>query len=339
MLSRHIARAAAPVVARTATATASRTSSLAALHKLSRGISTSPPLLAAFRRSASLLALSPSGTGGTNGPDQHEIDADKLMEFDPRLAAVSVLVTAIMAACLYWGVNDSRKEKESQDAAMEEEYCTKQSEDLAMYEEIKEEMKSKFGLTEAQCEEAEAIASTQQMRAAVVAASSGPKFSPEKANAIFATNPILGEDYIIAPWWKRTLAFIIDNLSTNALMFVIQMLAVKVRPDLEEIMLASPMALGCSFLANVLVETVSLLCFNGRTLGKSALGLRVIRQDQEKINLPIALTQSTVRAVCTPILFIPEFPTYFTGASSRDSQLLHNWASGTIVIDERAAAK
>lgn len=240
-------------------------------------VSTSAPVLAALRRSAPLLALSPINpasygggtTGGANGPDADELIADEMMKFDPLLAAVATFITAIMGGCLYWGIQDRSAEKAKQD--------------LAMMEDLKEEMKAKFGVTEAQCEAAAATASSTDMRAAVVAASAGKKFSPESAAAVYDSNPIIGEDYVLAPYWKRLISFVLDNLSTNALVFALQMLAVKARPDLEDTMLTGPTALICSFLTNVLVETFSLMYFDGRTIGKFITGLKLIRQDQEKV--------------------------------------------------------
>jgi uncharacterized RDD family membrane protein YckC len=137
---------------------------------------------------------------------------------------------------------------------------------------------------------------------------------------------------------SRVVAALVDAVAQFALLAVVGGVATAVSLDVSD---AGAAALGLLVLALVLVvypvtfETL----LRGRTPGKAALGLRVVRDDGG----PIGFRQALVRGLAGGFLERPGL-TLFLGAVvsmllSEQSKRLGDLLAGTVVVRERVAAR
>lgn len=238
------------------------------------------------------------------------------MSWDPTMFALAFASTAALAGAIWWGAADAEADRAVQEAAM-----------LA---DLRAEMAAKFGRSKpADCEE-KVREVAPLMRAAMQANQS--KYTPSRAAAAALA---LAEDQPIAPWWRRVLAFLLDNFVNNGAAFAGQWAVLLARPDWEDKVNATIPSVIWAFIVSVGLETLMLMKFNGKTLGKWATGTQVRRQDGKALDWATALKLASTRALCMPFAALPDtIPLIFSADCRENGQLVHNWISGTIVIDE-----
>ena len=89
-----------------------------------------------------------------------------------------------------------------------------------------------------------------------------------------------GDDYVVASWWRRILAFLIDNsLVSVAFSLADKYLAPMSGPYGR---VAVPLL---SFVFNFTYETACYMYSDGQTLGKWLLGIRVVRDDGQPMDV------------------------------------------------------
>ncbi|WP_191248764.1 RDD family protein [Amycolatopsis deserti] len=140
----------------------------------------------------------------------------------------------------------------------------------------------------------------------------------------------------IAQVASRAAAFAID-VAVQAAALVLFMLALSVSGVTDEALFA---ALALSFFVlvrvgySVLFETLS----RGRTLGKMAMGLRVVRDDGGPVRFRQALTRALAGAIVDfgPVLAWSAVALFVSLFSPR-SKRVGDYLAGTVVIRERAA--
>ncbi len=130
---------------------------------------------------------------------------------------------------------------------------------------------------------------------------------------------------------SRVLAFLLDGLLLSLILFCADLLVAGIGAT------SSATALGLliafvDFIGLVGYFVVAETASGGRTPGKVALGLRVIRVDGSAAGFREALVRGIIRIVDLPFGIIPMF------VSSR-SRRFGDFAGGTVVIRERRAAQ
>ncbi len=93
---------------------------------------------------------------------------------------------------------------------------------------------------------------------------------------------------------------------------------------------ALPVNLAVSAVYNVVLMTM----FNGQTLGKMVLGLRVIKKNGKRIAILDALLRNVFGYTISQIFLLG----YVWAALDRERQAWHDKMAGTVVVDERSAA-
>ncbi|MFJ8628676.1 RDD family protein [Kitasatospora sp. NPDC093550] len=131
---------------------------------------------------------------------------------------------------------------------------------------------------------------------------------------------------------SRALAVVLDLLVEFAAMLVVTVLLSLLLVDLDGAALAATMiGLMVFFLVAVpvMVETLS----HGRSLGKAALGLRVVRADGG----PVRFRHSLVRGLVGffELIALSGFPAVITSAVNTEGRRLGDLFAGTVVVRER----
>ena len=133
--------------------------------------------------------------------------------------------------------------------------------------------------------------------------------------------PLAGDDYEVASWWRRILAFLIDNC------------IVSIAFQLAHTVLAGPYEAVTvpltAFLTNLLYEVTCYTQWEGQTLGKWVLGIRVVRDD----GLGMDVGTSTLvwgGKLLNLLLFVDVL--YGIINVTGDNKCIHNLLSGTTVV-------
>jgi uncharacterized RDD family membrane protein YckC len=177
--------------------------------------------------------------------------------------------------------------------------------------------------------------STQPDRSGPVAADSAGLVSGEAVEL----------DVRVARAGSRVVALLVDVVVQAALLLVVlpvTLLVVEQTVPFADLALIQGLVIVCLVLVLVGYPTAFETLSGGRTLGKLALGLRVVRDDGGPIRFRHALTRALVAAAAEwPGLVLPPF----TWIASLGTMLAHprgkrlgDLAAGTIVIHERTPA-
>jgi uncharacterized RDD family membrane protein YckC len=132
---------------------------------------------------------------------------------------------------------------------------------------------------------------------------------------------------------SRALAFVIDVVVQAVLLVVLVWIYGAVLPDIDEAM-ASAVLIGTLVLVVVVWPVAWETLSHGRSLGKMAMGLRVVRDDGG----PVRFRQALVRAL---VGFFADFWTtfgcgaLFSSLFSKKNKRLGDMAAGTFVLRER----
>jgi uncharacterized RDD family membrane protein YckC len=139
-------------------------------------------------------------------------------------------------------------------------------------------------------------------------------------------------DFALAGLMSRFLAWLIDTVVSLGL--AVALIAVLSLTDLAVQGLGSALALVVWFLVDWGYMIVLEAAWSGQTLGKRALGLRVLQETGVRVSLP----QSLVRNLARPLDRLPLF--YLVGGVAAlfttSQQRLGDLLAGTIVVRERA---
>jgi uncharacterized RDD family membrane protein YckC len=142
----------------------------------------------------------------------------------------------------------------------------------------------------------------------------------------------VGIGYDAAGIGSRFLAYMLDSLVLGVVLFAAVLVVVAVTPDGVSGTLGVILVVVASLLVNVGYFAISEALTAGRTLGKRALGLRVIRLDGGAPGLREALVRNILRIVDMS-LGIGMVVMFF----DRRSRRLGDLAAGTVVVRERRA--
>lgn len=160
---------------------------------------------------------------------------------------------------------------------------------------------------------------------------------PSTENLSIATPERVALDLPIAGAGHRTLAYLVDFLCL-AFFWAVAFFALSfVVPDME-LAFSELSGLGKVLLITGLFVTqwgywtVAEVLWNGRTLGKRAVGIRVARHD----GAPVGVLESAVRNLCRAVDFLPAF--YAVGLVSmlvdRKGRRLGDILAGTVLLRE-----
>lgn len=138
----------------------------------------------------------------------------------------------------------------------------------------------------------------------------------------------VGIGYEVAGLGTRLLAFLVDLLVVSLILFIVQLFVVALLPGDE--LAAALIAGGVSFFVFAGYFIVAETASGGRTPGKRALSVRVVRVDGGAPGLQEALVRGLVRIFDLPLGI---FPMFATAQSRRFGDL----AAGTVVVRERRA--
>jgi uncharacterized RDD family membrane protein YckC len=180
---------------------------------------------------------------------------------------------------------------------------------------------ARYGLTPAECDAAAA-----EMKPRLITSSRGP-------SAVDITAPsIVGKDEVLAPYWRRLLAAVFDQIFVQGILFLATYVLVKVRPGTD--VFDTPVkSMSASLLLSFLLDFFGLTEFDGQTVGKYLFGVRTVRLDRESMDTSTALKASVSRLVIAPLAFIAEpSPLLLSKEARSNKQLLHNYLSNTIVV-------
>ena len=138
------------------------------------------------------------------------------------------------------------------------------------------------------------------------------------------TTPLAGDDYVVANWWRRILAFLIDNsLVSIAFSLADKYLAPITGPYGS---VAVPLL---SFLLNFTYETACYMYSDGQTLGKWLLAIRVVRDDGQQMDVT---TGALVFGGKVLNILLMADVLYGLLNLDRDNKCIHNVISGTTVV-------
>ena len=136
----------------------------------------------------------------------------------------------------------------------------------------------------------------------------------------------------LAHWPSRLVAFVIDLLAQIAVWVVVTLLLARVLEGAD-----SDLAAAVVIVAFVVVFLGYPIAFEtlwrGRTLGKAALGIRVVRDD----GAPERFRHAFVRAVLMPFEFWG--PALLTSIINRRAKRLGDLLAGTVVVQERVPSR
>ena len=136
----------------------------------------------------------------------------------------------------------------------------------------------------------------------------------------------------LAHWPSRLVAFVIDLVAEFAAWIVVTLLLARVLEGADSDLAAAVVVVAfvAVFLGYPIVfETL----WRGRTLGKAALGIRVVRDD----GAPERFRHAFVRAVLMPFEFWG--PALLTSIVNRRAKRLGDLLAGTVVVQERVPSR
>jgi uncharacterized RDD family membrane protein YckC len=146
------------------------------------------------------------------------------------------------------------------------------------------------------------------------------------------TGEAVALDIRLAHWPSRLVAFVIDLLAQFAAWIVVTLLLSRILEGADSDLAAAVMVVAsvCVFLGYPIVfETL----WRGRTLGKAALGIRVVRDD----GAPERFRHALVRAVLMP--FECWGPALLTSIVNKRAKRLGDLLAGTVVVQERVPTR
>jgi len=164
------------------------------------------------------------------------------------------------------------------------------------------------------------------------------------AGTPFVSGEAVALDVRVARIGSRMLSFLIDLVVQVVLVWVLMIAAVFGLSTLDRFAeidnaLVSATLIACLIIAFIGYPVLVTTLTRGRSLGKLALGLRVVRDDGGPIRFRHAFTRTLVGvAVDWPGLILPPFTwvtCVWTMLVNRDAKRLGDLAAGTIVIHER----
>lgn len=188
-------------------------------------------------------------------------------------------------------------------------------------------MTSRSGVSVAECE----AASGDMSR--ILASSRGP-VAPAAAPRL----PVVGEvapivERELASYWRRLFGTIVDQLFVQGVLMLFTALLAKARPGYEPIDSQTKLMIASQSLLFIM-DMIGLTCFEGQTPGKWAMGTRVLKVNEEPVDLVSANILAGTRLVTSPItLFVEPLP-LLTKSGRANKQFLHNALSGTVVMHE-----
>lgn len=136
----------------------------------------------------------------------------------------------------------------------------------------------------------------------------------------------------LAHWPSRLVAFVIDLIAEFAVWVVVTLLLARILEGADSDLAAAVVVVAFVFVFigyPVAFETL----WRGRTLGKAALGIRVVRDD----GAPERFRHSFVRAVLMPFEFWG--PALLASIINRRSKRLGDLLAGTVVVQERVPSR
>lgn len=136
----------------------------------------------------------------------------------------------------------------------------------------------------------------------------------------------------LAGYWPRAAAWLLDLLVIVAMVVVLLFIAGGAGASNDS---AGSVVIIGALLGNVLYAPV-LMCRkgerNGQTLGKQALGIRVVREDAEPIGVPVAFMREFVGKSLLGSVFPYPVVDYLWPVWDRRSQAVHDKIASTFVV-------
>ena len=149
------------------------------------------------------------------------------------------------------------------------------------------------------------------------------------------TGEAVALDLRLAALPSRVVARLLDALVQGAVLVAVSLLAAVAGAESSDAA-AATLSILTLVLALLVYPIAMETLLRGRTLGKLAMGLRVVRDDGG----PIAFRQAAVRGFATladlPTLFVPSMVCMLAGARGKR---LGDLAAGTVVVQERVPAR
>ena len=133
--------------------------------------------------------------------------------------------------------------------------------------------------------------------------------------------PLAGDDFEVAAWWRRIAAFLIDNCIVS---LVFQVAHTLMAGPYEAVTV--PLI---SILTNLVYEVTCYTQWEGRTLGKRLLGIRVVRDDGMAMDVGTS-TLVWGGKLLNLVVFVDVL--YGMLNLAGENKCLHNLASGTTVV-------
>ena len=153
--------------------------------------------------------------------------------------------------------------------------------------------------------------------------------------SLLVTGEAVALDLRLAALPSRVVARLLDALVQGAVLLAVSLLAAVAGAESSDAA-AATLSIVTLVLALLVYPIALETLLRGRTLGKLAMGLRVVRDDGG----PIAFRQAAVRGFATladlPTLFVPSIVCMLAGARSKR---LGDLAAGTVVVQERVPAR
>jgi uncharacterized RDD family membrane protein YckC len=146
------------------------------------------------------------------------------------------------------------------------------------------------------------------------------------------TGEAVALDIRLAHWPSRLVAFVIDLFAEFAAWIVVTLLLSRILEGADSDLAAAVVVVAfvCVFLGYpIAFETL----WRGRTLGKAALGIRVVRDD----GAPERFRHAFVRAVLMPFEFWG--PALLTSIINKRAKRLGDLLAGTVVVQERVPTR
>ena len=138
------------------------------------------------------------------------------------------------------------------------------------------------------------------------------------------TAPLAGDDYVVASWWRRILAFLIDNSLVSIAFSLADKYLAPVSGQYASI--AVPLL---SFAFNFTYETACYLYTDGQTLGKWLLNIRVVRDDGQAMDVS---TGALIFGGKVLNILLMADVLYGLLNLDRDGKCIHNVISNTTVV-------
>ncbi|HET9188818.1 MAG TPA: RDD family protein [Acidothermaceae bacterium] len=136
----------------------------------------------------------------------------------------------------------------------------------------------------------------------------------------------------LAHWPSRLVAFVIDLIAEFAAWVVITLLLARILEGADSDLAAAVVVVASVFVFLGYPITFETL-WRGRTLGKAALGIRVVRDD----GAPERFRHAFVRAVLMPLEFWG--PALLSSIVNRRAKRLGDLLAGTVVVQERVPSR